>query len=144
MQRRPAGVCNAGGLVTSPTVAREIARQRMLCATHVDMRRSELVVKVFIERRVQSGNERRVLALLKELRIQCLDRQGYVSGESLADTQDQHTLLVVSTWWNKGAWEAWHDSAIRREIESRVEPLLLEPEKVRVFMDGIPPEAAGP
>ncbi len=103
-----------------------------------------MVVKVFIERRVQAGNERHVLDLLKELRIKCLDRQGYVSGESLADTQDQHTLMVVSTWWNKGAWDSWAESSTRKEISGRVAALLIEPEKVRVFMDGVPPEAAGP
>lgn len=103
-----------------------------------------MVAKVFIERKVRAGNERKVLELMKQLRVNCLDERGYVSGESLIDSGDSHTILVISTWWNKGMWDDWYASKKRMAVEKELEPLLQEPETVRVFMDGVPPEAAGP
>ncbi len=103
-----------------------------------------MVAKVFIERKVRPGNERKVLELMKQLRVNCLDERGYVSGESLVDTEDSQAILVISTWWNKGAWEDWYQSKKRLAVEREIEGLLMEPETVRVYMDGVPPEAAGP
>ena len=63
-----------------------------------------MAVKVVIERRVLPGQERRVLDLLKTLRVRCLEEGGYISGETLRDSEDAHNIIVISTWFGLMDW----------------------------------------
>ncbi len=63
-----------------------------------------MAVKVVIERKVLPGQERRVLELLRALRIRCLDEPGYITGETLRDSEDPNNLVVISTWFGLGDW----------------------------------------
>ena len=96
-----------------------------------------MAVKVIIERRVLPGQEKRVLELLRALRSQCLDQPGYISGETLRDSEDQHTLVVISSWFGLGDWRRWHASDERRALESQIRVSLSGPERVHVLLEGL-------
>ncbi len=96
-----------------------------------------MAVKVVIERRVLPGQEKRVLELLRVLRTRCLDQAGYISGETLRDSEDAHTLVVISSWFGLGDWRRWHASAERRALESQIRASLSGPERVRVLLEGL-------
>ncbi|MFQ5382697.1 MAG: antibiotic biosynthesis monooxygenase family protein [Dehalococcoidia bacterium] len=96
-----------------------------------------MAVKVLIERRVLPGQERRTLDLLRELRTRCLEQGGYISGETLRDSEDAHLLVVVSTWFGLMDWRRWHASPDRKELEGQLRPLLAAPERVRVLLEGL-------
>lgn len=96
-----------------------------------------MAVKVVIERRVLPGQERRVLDLLKRLRALCLEQEGYISGETLRDSEDARTIIVISTWFGLGDWRAWHSSPTRRAIESEIRTHLSAPERARVLLEGL-------
>ncbi len=96
-----------------------------------------MAVKVLIERRVLPGQERRTLDLLRELRTRCLEQSGYISGETLRDSEDAHLLVVVSTWFGLMDWRRWHASPERQELEGRLRPLLAAPERARVLLEGL-------
>lgn len=104
-----------------------------------------MAVKVLIERKViaQPGNERQVLAIMKEIRAACLDQPGYISGETLRDNDDPSTLLVMSTWFGQGDWNTWQDSARRGALVARMRPLLAVPERVRILLEGISDSHSG-
>lgn len=102
-----------------------------------------MVARVVIERRVIPGKERQVLDLLKQLRIGCLDQPGYESSETLLDTQDRECIVVISNWRHPGYWREWAESPKRKSVEDQLGALLVEPEKVRVFADGVSAEYAG-
>jgi heme-degrading monooxygenase HmoA len=102
-----------------------------------------MAVKVVIERRVLPGQERNVLDLLRQLRIRCLDEQGYISGETLRDSEDPHNIVVISTWFGLGDWKRWSQSAERREFESRIRQHLAAPERVRVLLEGLSDHLSG-
>lgn len=96
------------------------------------------MIKVIIERRCLPGKEAELEGLLLELRTRAMRQPGYVSGETLkGDTlrtvDDPSLWLVISAWVDADSWLAWESKPERREIASKIEPLLVAPEEVTVF-----------
>ena len=60
----------------------------MLC------KKEEAVIKVIIERQVKKGEN--LAPLLRELRATAIHQPGYVTGETLVDTEDSSNIVVVS------------------------------------------------
>jgi heme-degrading monooxygenase HmoA len=102
-----------------------------------------MAVKVIIERRVLPGQEKRVLELLRTLRTRCLAQPGYISGETLRDSEDAHTLVVISAWFGLMDWKRWHTSEDRRSLESQIRASLASPERVRVLLEGLTESHSG-
>jgi len=102
-----------------------------------------MAVKVLIERRGQNGQERAVLALLRQMRGRCLDEPGYITGETLRDADDPRRLVVISTWFGIMDWRRWSSSNERKELESQLRPLLSEPPTVRVLLEGLSEQHSG-
>lgn len=102
-----------------------------------------MAVKVVIERRVLPGQERRVLELLRSLRIRCLDEPGYITGETLRDSEDPANLVVISTWFGLGDWRRWSQSPDRRDYETKIRQHLSAPERVRVLLEGLTEHHSG-
>ncbi len=96
-----------------------------------------MAIKVIIERKVTPGQEKRVLELLRAIRTLCLEEPGYISGETLRDSEDPHTLVVISTWFGLLDWRRWHASEERRRLESQLRAHLRGPETVRVLLEGL-------
>ncbi len=102
-----------------------------------------MAVKVIIERRVLPGQEKRVLELLRALRTTCLAQPGYISGETLRDSEDAHTLVVISTWFGLMDWKRWHASGERGALESQIRASLASPERVRILLEGLSQSHSG-
>ena len=102
-----------------------------------------MAVKVVIERRVLPGQERRVLELLRTLRARCLEEDGYISGETLRDSEDAHNIIVISSWFGLTDWRRWHASEVRRAIESDIRIHLAAPERARVLLEGLTESHSG-
>ncbi len=102
-----------------------------------------MTAKVIIERRVLPGQDRRVLELLRALRIRCLDEPGYITGETLRDSEDPHNLVVISTWFGLGDWRKWYQSGDRKEFEGNIRQHLASPERVRVLLEGLTEQHSG-
>src|ERR671912_1529971 len=96
-----------------------------------------MAVKIFVERRINPRERTAVVELLKQLRARCLDEPGYLSGETLRDNIDENHLLVVSTWFGLGDWRRWQASADRKRFEDAIRPLLTEPERIQVYLEGM-------
>jgi heme-degrading monooxygenase HmoA len=98
-----------------------------------------MAVKVLIERRIEArpGNERKALSIMREIRVQCLNQPGYISGETLRDNDDPSTLIVWSTWFGLGDWKRWVNSDERSQFDAQLRALLASPERIRVFLEGI-------
>lgn len=91
------------------------------------------MIRVIIERRCRTNKEAELERLLVELRTKAMRQPGYVSGETLRSGDDPSLWLVISTWLNADLWKAWETSPERRQIGSKMEPLLIAPEKISVF-----------
>lgn len=102
-----------------------------------------MALKVVIERRVLPGHERNLLELLRELRIRCLDEPGYITGETLRDSEDPRNIVVISTWFGLGDWRRWAQSEERRTFETRIRQHLAAPERVRLLLEGLSEHHSG-
>ncbi len=89
------------------------------------------MLKVVIERQVKRGQD--IFLLLRQLRMAALDRPGYITGETLASTEDPSVIVVISTWRNAEAWKAWEASEERRRLYEQIAPLLAGAPKVSTY-----------
>lgn len=102
-----------------------------------------MAVKILVERHINPRERSRVVELLKQLRARCLDEPGYITGETLRDNADENHLLVISMWFGLGDWRRWHASADRKAFEDAIRPLLTEPERIHVYLEGMSDAIAG-
>ena len=89
------------------------------------------MITVSIERRVKSVTD--ILPMLRELRKQAMEAQGYVTGETFIGAEDRSLVTVMLTWNSMKEWEQWEASEIRVELYKQIRPLLLEEPHVRVY-----------
>jgi heme-degrading monooxygenase HmoA len=91
------------------------------------------MIRVIIERYCLPDKIAEMETLLIDFRTAAMRQPGYISGETLHSVDDPALWLVVSTWVDIDAWKAWQTSAERQEVQRKLEPLLISPEKVSVF-----------
>lgn len=91
------------------------------------------MVRVMIGRRCQPDRAAELESLLLEMRTKSIGQPGYISGETLRSIDDPSLWLVISTWVDADLWKVWESMPERREIESRIDTLLIGPEKISIF-----------
>jgi len=96
-----------------------------------------MTVRVFIKRKVVPGNELALADLLTRLRGLALQAKGYISGETLHALEDVNDFLVISTWESLEDWRAWEVNAARRDLQAKVDRLLVAPSEHRVMLYGV-------
>jgi len=89
------------------------------------------MIRVIIERHVKEGAS--LSSLLRELRVAAVHQPGYVTGETLVNTEDKSIIMVISTWRSLEDWKAWETSEKRAKLYQQIEPLLVEKPRVRIF-----------
>ena len=93
------------------------------------------MIRVMIERHCQPGKEKQLRDLMLELRSAGMRQPGYITGETLRESDNPSVFMVISTWMSLEAWKAWQTSRQRLLIEEMMEPLIKESRKVRVFTE---------
>lgn len=91
--------------------------------------------KIVIERHIKPGQEGQALAIAVEIRSIATRQPGYISGETLIDTSDHGTIIVVSTWRSVEDWKRWEVHDDRKRLEDYLTPLLSQPTVVRTCAD---------
>ncbi len=89
------------------------------------------MIRVIIERHAKDSLH--LLTSLREVRAEAMKQPGYISGETLVDTEDSSVIIVISTWQNLKDWRAWHASEARAKLDQRIQPLLVEPTRIRTY-----------
>ena len=89
------------------------------------------MIRVIIERRAK--DREKLPGLLRELRASAVHKPGYVTGETLVNTEDSSDIVVISTWNSLEAWKAWESSMERAELNEFIEPLLIEEPVVKTY-----------
>ena len=93
-----------------------------------------MIVKVFIKRKLRQENAMDAFHLLKKLRFNAMNRQGYISGETLVSAYDDCELIVISTWHDMEAWNSWKESEERKTIDAQLEELQEKPTVYEPFV----------
>jgi len=91
------------------------------------------MVKIVIERHLKEGKKGDLMPLLRELRAAAMHQPGYVTGETLASTEDPSIISVLSTWRSLEDWKAWETSEARVELYQLIDLLLVEEPKVSIY-----------
>ncbi len=92
------------------------------------------MVRVIIEHQVKEVKDvESVITAMRELRNEAMKRSGYITGETLVNTEDGCNVLVISTWHRLENWQEWDTSETRLKITAGINPLLVESYKVRVY-----------
>ena len=91
------------------------------------------MVRVIIEHQAKAKGVERVIDIIRELRNEAMKQPGYITGETLVNTEDASNVLVISTWQNLEDWKAWDTSKTRVKITQPIYPLLVEPYTVRTY-----------
>jgi heme-degrading monooxygenase HmoA len=94
-----------------------------------------MLVRVLIERHIKEGNVTEAADKILEMRKQATTFPGYVSGETLTDTADPRTVIIVSTWHSREEWEKWDSSPEHKAAARALEPLLDGNVSVRAFVN---------
>jgi heme-degrading monooxygenase HmoA len=95
-----------------------------------------MTIRVLIKRKVVPGNELTLADLLTRLRTLALQARGYISGETLHALEDVNESLVISTWETLEDWRAWEANAGRRDLQAKIDRLLVYPSEHRVMLYG--------
>ena len=77
-----------------------------------------MLVKIFIKRHFKEGKTKEINALLNEFRAGAMNREGYVSGETLLDPENPNKVLVIGTWQNMESWLSWKENSARKNFEA--------------------------
>ena len=92
------------------------------------------MVRVIIEHYVKDAKDvEAVIEVIRQLRNEAMKRPGYITGETLINTEDDCNILVISTWRSLEDWNDWDTSDLRIKITQPMDPLLVEPYTVRSF-----------
>ena len=83
-----------------------------------------MAAKILIKRRVPKGKEAELAVLLRELRVLTMNRDGYISGETLRRFDKPGESLVISTWASVDDWREWISSPERTAVQAKIDDLL--------------------
>jgi heme-degrading monooxygenase HmoA len=93
-----------------------------------------MAVKILIKRKIPNGLEDPLFKkLIRQLRALAIVQQGYISGETLKRIGIPQDYLVISTWQNIGAWNAWWASRERAEIQEQIDALMGAPTEYEMY-----------
>ena len=91
------------------------------------------MLRIIIERHVKENKQGELVTLLRELRTAAVHQPGYVTGETLANTEDASIISTLSTWRSLEDWKAWEKSESRNRLNRQIESLLREKPRVSIY-----------
>jgi heme-degrading monooxygenase HmoA len=83
-----------------------------------------MAVKILIKRRLPLEKAQYIVSIFRQLRMLAIEQEGYISSETLRSMENPREFLVISTWRSLEDWQRWFNSSQRKELHSKVDPLL--------------------
>ena len=91
-------------------------------------------VEVIIQRTFKDkAQAEKLVPLILKLRSLATVQPGYITGQTLRCLDCKGEYMVISTWNSRKDWDAWFDTAARRELQDRIDELLGEETQYRFF-----------
>ncbi len=81
-------------------------------------------IKVLIKRRFKEGYVKEINKVIKEIRFEAMDQEGYITSETMWDHDDPFRVVIVSNWRSIKNWHKWKNSDLRKSIEQKFEEFL--------------------
>ena len=77
-----------------------------------------MITKIIIKRRFVKENTPQILSLLNKIRSIAMNQPGYISGETLMQSDFPENMAVIATWQSMQDWQAWKKSEERKTYEA--------------------------
>jgi len=91
------------------------------------------MIRVIIERKISDGCLDDYLELIRRARKQANNIDGFIAGELLQEKDNQLHAVIISSWENSEAWQAWSVSQERISVLKEMRPFLENDETVTVL-----------
>ncbi len=88
---------------------------------------------VIVEVELRTEDVVKILHNLRELRIEAMNKPGYISGNTLVGVEEPSLISVVTIWQSIKDWKAWEKSQTQIKIFRKIMPLLLERSRIKIF-----------
>ncbi len=91
------------------------------------------MIRVLIERHIADGLADLYEEAARATLVQAMQAHGFISGESLHDTQNPDHRIVLATYRTLQDWQRWARSAERQEMMAAINPMLTREEKITLL-----------
>lgn len=91
------------------------------------------MIKVIIERCIAEGMESTYEEEIRKTLGVILGAKGYISGSTFCDVNDTNRRVIITNWSDLESWHHWYKSEARREVNSVIQLILQQEEKIKVL-----------
>ena len=95
-----------------------------------------MIAKIIIKRRFSKENAPQILSLLNKIRSIAMNQPGYISGETLMQSDYPENMAVICSWQSMEDWAAWKDSEERKQYEAMLEIYQTRPTQYEEYLLG--------
>ena len=96
-------------------------------------------IKVLIKRQFKEGHVNEIKTMLKEVRYDAMDQEGYISSETMWDYKNPFRVVVASNWRSIDNWNNWLESGLRKSKDQKFEKFLAGETEYEIFELGFYP-----
>lgn len=97
-----------------------------------------MTVKILIKRKFKNANKKNVSEVIFEFRQLAMRERGYISSESLYNSDDPNLILIASMWEKKEDWDRYMKSSVRKETEKKFAGFFERPPEYESYILGLP------
>ena len=96
-----------------------------------------MTVKILIRRKFLGGTFKAASEMLIQARTNALSHKGYISSETLSNYGDPNTIMVISMWEKKEAWDSYATCSSRMDNERKFSEILDGKTEYEIFNLGM-------
>jgi quinol monooxygenase YgiN len=92
------------------------------------------MIKVVVDHQVKDKQHiAEFIDIMKKLTGEAIKSPGYLTGETMVNTEDECNILVIAMWRNIKNYQDWYTKEIRQQVEGMCPSILTEVPRIRMF-----------
>ncbi len=91
------------------------------------------MIRVLIERHIAETLETAYEERSRKVLQSAVSATGFVSGETLVDSQDANHRFTLANWRSESDWQRWYLSDERKSLMAELIPMMDRDEKITVL-----------
>ncbi|MAA63300.1 MAG: antibiotic biosynthesis monooxygenase [Alteromonadaceae bacterium] len=91
------------------------------------------MIRVLIDRHIADTLESVYELNSRTLLQHAVATRGFISGETLVDSQDPNHRLTLCNWRSTADWDKWYHSEERKELMNELVPIMDQDEKIIIL-----------
>jgi len=92
------------------------------------------MVRVIVEHQLKDKKETEAyIQVMRELTNEARKQSGYITGETLVNTEDERNIIVIATWHSSKHFNDWYTPERRQKVNGMYPRILTETPKIRIY-----------